>query len=275
MKIKLVLFISFLILSCSPKVQPGRTDYFPHQKMIMKSMPLREKTWVFIMAGQSNMAGRGQVEPRDTVPHPRILSINQEGLLVSAKEPLHFYEPALTGLDGGLSFAQHILKKASTDITILMIPAAVGGSSISQWLGDSLHRGVKLYSNFLDKLALAKKFGLLKGILWHQGESDTNEKGIQLYKDRLRELISRFRSAASNESIPVVLGELGSFSENQVNWDLLNMEIRSFSREDKFCAVISTKDLRHKGDHLHFDSRGQRKMGKRFAEAWWEHFHGL
>ncbi|MEQ8808135.1 MAG: sialate O-acetylesterase, partial [Imperialibacter sp.] len=33
----------------------------------------KPQTWVFVMAGQSNMAGRGIVEPQDTVTNPRIL----------------------------------------------------------------------------------------------------------------------------------------------------------------------------------------------------------
>jgi len=39
-------------------------------------VPAKKKVWVFVMAGQSNMAGRGQVEPEDTVANERILAIN-------------------------------------------------------------------------------------------------------------------------------------------------------------------------------------------------------
>lgn len=265
--------VSFCLYSCTGNSAPGRTTHFPQKKMTVETIPSKEKTWVFMMAGQSNMAGRGQVEPADTIPNPRIYSIDSMGQLIVAKEPLHFYEPTLTGLDCGLSFARRLLEKAPDDINILMLPVAVGGSSISQWLGDSTYRNVKLYSNFLEKLAIAEKYGTLKGILWHQGESDTNEQGIALYKERLHQLFKRFRRDAGLSNLPVLLGELGSFSDNQNNWDLLNKTIRAYSAADHNSAVISTGDLQHKGDHLHFDSRSQREMGIRFADAWWEFFY--
>jgi Carbohydrate esterase, sialic acid-specific acetylesterase len=273
LKFPVLWIVSLSLFSCSRTIAPGRTAYFPTNKIKVETIPPREKTWVFIMAGQSNMAGRGLVEPADTIPHPRIYSIDSNGYLIIAKEPLHFYEPSLTGLDCGLSFARKILEKAPADIAILMIPVAVGGSSISQWLGDSIHRGVNLYSNYLEKLAIAKKYGTLKGILWHQGESDTNERGIASYKERLHQLFSRFRADAGFTTLPILIGELGSYSENQSNWNLLNNAIRSYSSTDSNSAVIPTGDFDHKGDHLHFDSKGQREMGIRFAMAWWQYFY--
>ena len=122
----------------------------------------KKKTWVFILAGQSNMAGRGAVEAEDSVTHPRIMMINKQGQIVPAKEPLHFYEPKMAGLDCGLSFANAMIKDCPDDVSILLIPAAVGGSNIRQWLGDSVHRGVKLLSNFKEKMALAKQYGTIK-----------------------------------------------------------------------------------------------------------------
>lgn len=228
----------------------------------------KDKVWVFVMAGQSNMAGRGVVEAEDTLTNDRIFTIDKNGKMILAKEPLHFYEPNLVGLDCGLSFAKTLLKSVPKDVSILILPTAVGGSSISQWLGDSVHRGVKLYSNFLEKIEFAKKNGEIKGVLWHQGESDTNPRDIPLYKERLGTLISRFREAAGNKKLPVLLGELGSYSANPTNWELINEEIRKYAKEDKYSSVISTKDFKDKGDHIHFNSAGQRELGKRFAEAW-------
>jgi hypothetical protein len=69
---------------------------------------------------------------------------------------LHFYENILTGLDCGLSFGNAIVKDAPARISVLLIPTAMGGSSISQWLGDSIHRDVKLLTNFKEKVVLGK-----------------------------------------------------------------------------------------------------------------------
>ena len=113
-----------------------------------------------------------------------------------------------------------------------------------------------------------KKTGIIKGILWHQGESDANEKNIPLYKQRLGLLFSKFRTTVGNNELPVLIGELGSFSEDPGNFSLINKTIHEYAAEDKNSKVISTKDLKDKGDHLHFDSKGQRTMGRRFAKEY-------
>jgi hypothetical protein len=264
----LILLAIIFSVSCSHKITAERTTYFPKRIETMSNSINKENVWVFIMAGQSNMAGRGIVEPKDTVPDKRILSINKDGEIIIAKEPLHFYEPERTGLDCGLSFARTLITKTPGNVSILIIPTAVGGSSIRQWLGDSIYRDVKLFSNFLAKVEIARQNGIIKGILWHQGESDANENDILLHKERLGLLFSKFRAAIGNNKLPVLLGELGSFSENPVNFNLINKAIHDYAAEDKNSAVISTKDLKDKGDHLHFDSKGQRTMGKRFAKAY-------
>ena len=231
-------------------------------------LPKPNKVWVFLLAGQSNMAGRGVVEAQDTVTDPRIFSINSKGEVILAKEPLHFYEPSRVGLDCGLSFGKTMLKGIPKKVSILLLPTAVGGSSIGQWLGDSTHRKVKLWSNFLEKVATGKKYGQIKGILWHQGESDANEKSIPLYPENLARLLQNFRTAVGNPQLPVLMGELGAYSQNPEQWKKINQLIWAHAAKDLFTSVISTQDLQHKGDKIHFDSAGQRAMGRRFAEAY-------
>ena len=267
MKNLLIFLILLSIFSFSFQDDP-RTVNFPKSTEKVKKAPNKKRTWVFILAGQSNMAGRGFVEPKDTIPDKRILSVNKDGKLIIAKEPLHFYEPKMAGLDCGLSFAKALLKDIPENITLLIIPCAVGGSSISQWLGDSTHREVKLLANFLEKAALGVQYGQIKAVLWHQGESDATEKSIPVYDKRLSELFNIFRNTIKNDTLPILIGELGSFSKNNENWQQINQKIRDYSRSDKYSAVISTKDLKDKGDKVHFDSEGQRLMGQRFADAY-------
>jgi len=264
----LIILAIILSISCSHKVVAERKSHSAKRTEAMSNNVNKENVWVFIMAGQSNMAGRGIVEPEDTVSDKRIFSINKDGQIIIAKEPLHFYEPERTGLDCGLSFAKTLIKKIPDSVSLLIIPTAIGGSSIGQWFGDSVFRNVKLFSNFLAKVEIAKQNGVIKGILWHQGESDANEKNIPLHKERLHLLFSKFRMAIGNNELPVLIGELGSFSNNPADFNLINKAIHDYAAEDKNSRVISTKDLKDKGDHLHFDSKGQRTMGNRFAEAY-------
>jgi hypothetical protein len=260
----------FLVYSALEAQEQQRTRYFPKKMERPTQQPAKESVWVFILAGQSNMAGRGIVEPSDTIPDNRILTINSNNEMIIAKEPLHFYEPNLTGLDCGVSFARKLLTGIDESITIMLIPTAVGGSSTSQWLGDSLHRGVKLLSNFKERIQSVRQYGTIKGILWHQGESDSAPAVISGYEARLSQLFSQFRSYVGDPSLPIILGELGSYSENQSNWDLINQAIHRYVDSDRHAFVIDTEDLHCKEDKIHFDSAGQRLMGERMAKKFLE-----
>jgi hypothetical protein len=230
------------------------------------SMTAKENVWVFILAGQSNMAGRGLVEAEDTIPNERVYTINNAGEIIPAREPLHWYEPLLTGLDCGLSFGKTLAPHLPDSVTILILPTAVGGSSISQWIGDSTYRNVKLLSNFNEKIALGKAHGTIKGILWHQGESDSgSDELIDLYQERIKTLFLKFRTEIGNDSLPILIGELGSYSANDANWQAVNGQIKAYVDSDPYASLIKTSDLTHKGDFIHFDSEGQRTMGHRFA----------
>jgi len=268
MKAFFIVLLFGSVCACHKKIIMERTTFFPKQVDILDDTISKQNVWIFIMAGQSNMAGRALVEPQDTITNKRILSINKDGRLILAKEPLHFYEPNLTGLDCGLSFAKRLLKNIPRNISILIIPTAVGGSSISQWLGDSLYRSVRLFSNFTARVNNAKQYGTIKGILWHQGESDANEKNSPEYQERLGILMNKFRAVTGVKDLPVLIGELGSFSKYKQQFGVINETIHRYASQNANTIVISTGDLKDKGDSLHFNSSAQRTMGKRFAEAY-------
>lgn len=268
---KILYLIFFFAISQTLKAQETdleRTQYFPKSIEKVSTIPSKNKVWVFIMAGQSNMAGRGQVAPSDTITNKRVLSLNKKGELIYAKEPLHFYEPTRTGLDCGVSFANRLLQQIPEDVSILLVPTAIGGSAISQWLGDSTYREVKLLSNFKEKVAIGQLHGIVKGILWHQGESDASEKRIPFHTQNLTKLFGMFRSIIGVKNLPIILGELGSYSKTNDNWQKLNQQLREYAGTDRYSTIIQTQDFKHKGDDIHFDSAGQRTLGERFALAY-------
>ncbi len=230
--------------------------------------PKKEK-WIFILAGQSNMAGRGLVEPKDTITDAGIFTLDKEMELVVAKEPLHFYEPKLTGLDCGLSFAKELRSQLPTNIEIVLIPCAVGGSSIDQWLNDSSHRNVKLYSNFKHRVNHAKSIGSIKGILWHQGESDAHPTKLPLYQNKLEQLFQKFRTDIADDRLPILVGELGDYAEPKErnnNWKALNDILYKVVEKDENISIISSKGLKSNPDMVHFNSEAQRELGRRFAK---------
>jgi len=87
---------------------------------------------LFLLAGQSNMAGRGKVEAQDSVVNPRVLKLDRSMAWVPAVDPLHWDKPALVGVGPGRSFGLALAARDGS-VTIGLVAAAVGGSPISSW----------------------------------------------------------------------------------------------------------------------------------------------
>jgi hypothetical protein len=267
---RLVLTLLIFVSCAVPKnAGQAQVNQFPVTVEKPAALPSKENFYIFLLAGQSNMAGRGIVEGEDTVSSPQVLTLNKNNEWVYAKEPLHYYEPGRTGLDCGLSFGKELSKKYGKEITIGLVPCAIGGSSIEQWLGDATYRGVALYSNFLQKAKAAEQNGIIKGLLWHQGESNTGAKSHIGYKQKLENFFTKLRSDLLQPELPIYMGSLGSYLTkysfpftNQVNRD-----IKQLSETGNNIYLIKTSDLTCLKDTIHFNSPSQRLMGKRFAKA--------
>jgi hypothetical protein len=262
------IFLFIIVFFQEGQSQSQRQKNFPKVVEYVEEMPSPDKLWIFMMAGQSNMAGRGLVEPQDTISNKRILTIDKEGKWVFAKEPLNFNEPTMAGLDSGFSFAKTLLDSIPGEISIALIPCAVGNTSIEQWLKNDTYRGVTLLSNFEKNVQLAEKYGKIKGILWHQGEANAKAELIPQYAENLQKLTTKMRSIVNKNSLPILIGQLGSFAqpvEWQHQWDSINAIIEQYAANDENSYVIFTQDLTPKDDHIHFDSKSQREMGKRYA----------
>lgn len=268
---RLAIFIAVLTSCSSPKLlqtDDGK-NHFPVSIEKPSSLPAKEDFYLYIMAGQSNMAGRGFVQPHDTLISKQVLVLDKKNEWVYAKEPLHYYEPTLTGLDCGLSFGKKLSSYYGKKITIGLIPCAIGGSSIEQWLYDSTYRGVTLYTNLVNKIKAAIPYGTIKGMIWHQGESNSGRFSYRNYKQKLESLFTKIRKDVGNEDMPILMGEISSFLNRATNpkADSVNRDMHLLASEKKNMFVINTADLTPKADTIHFDSRSQRKMGERFAES--------
>lgn len=268
MKFALLLFC-FIACTSTGKISSPETNHFPTEIEHIKQLPSKENFYIYLMAGQSNMAGRGFVEGEDTVSSPLILALGKNNEWVYAKEPLHYYEPTRTGLDCGLSFGKELSKKLGKKITIGLVPCAVGGSSIEQWLDNATYRGVTLYSNFLEKAKLAAQHGTIKGLLWHQGESNTGERSRINYKQKLETFFAKLRRDLQQADLPIYTGPLGLYLTKYSfpYTEEINKNIKEVAATGKNIYLIKTSDFTHLKDTIHFDSPSQRLMGKRLAEA--------
>jgi dienelactone hydrolase len=222
---------------------------------------------VFLLVGQSNMAGRGAVEEQDRQPVTGVYVLNKELRWVPAVDPLHFDKPAIAGVGVGRSFAAALLA-ARPGAAVGLIPAAVGGSSLEQWRPES-----ELYNEAVRRTRAATRNGRLRGILWHQGEAECgNEQWAATYARRFEEFAGRLRADLGMPDLPVVVGELGPFFRNRSQGDAkyvatVNRQLALLGRTGRRIGFASSVGLKDKGDGVHFDSASLREFGKRFAFA--------
>ncbi|MEK7412141.1 MAG: sialate O-acetylesterase, partial [Planctomycetota bacterium] len=86
---------------------------------------------LYLLVGQSNMAGRGKPDEESTKPPPRVLMLTKDLQWVPASDPMHFDKPT-AGVGPGVTFGR-CLAEANDKIRIGLIPCAIGGTSINVW----------------------------------------------------------------------------------------------------------------------------------------------
>ncbi len=225
---------------------------------------------LFVLAGQSNMAGRGMVDPATNKSHPNIFMLNKEGKWVPAVHPIH-YDKSVAGVGLGMSFAKELVKE-NPDMKIGLIPTACGGSSISTWKPGGYHGQTKShpYDDAIKRIRTALKSGKLEGILWHQGESDSNPARSAKHEEELTQLIQRFRTELKASELPFIIGQLGQFSQRPWNEDRMVVDFaqRKVAIRDPKVAFVKSDGLQCKSDNVHFDTPSLIEFGKRYAEAY-------
>ncbi len=214
---------------------------------------------LFLLIGQSNMAGRGMVRPEDTQIHPRIWMFNRDNQWVPSKDPVHFDKPDLIGTGLCSEFARTLAARFPS-MQIGLIPCALGGSSLDEW-----RPGDKLFTNAIIRTRLALASGKLSGILWHQGEADCSLNLADTYEQRFISMVAAMRLELSAGQVPLVLGEIGRFVEKS---DTINKVLMHIPHVMANCRCVSSQELNHKGDVLHFSSEALTLLGRRYAEAY-------
>ncbi|GFS35233.1 carbohydrate esterase, putative [Actinidia rufa] len=198
---------------------------------------------IFLLAGQSNMSGRGGVTnvtwdgivPPQCQPSPTILRLSEELAWVEATEPLHkdIDVYATCGVGPGLAFANSILANDSS-------------------LGPLVRRAS----------AALQGGGTIRALLWYQGESDTiNSEDAELYQDRLDNFFIDLRVDLPIPSLPIIqvalASGLGPFIE-KVRAAQLGLNL------DKVTCV-DAKGLELEPDHLHLSTGAEVRLGEMLA----------
>lgn len=223
-----------------------------------------EKYDLYILIGQSNMAGRGPITADIAGEHDdRVYMFTKDKQWVIAKHPLHFDKPKVAGVGPGLSFGLTIERSDPTK-KIGLIPCAVGGTPIEHWVPGAYDQATNTHpwDDAAERITAAMKYGTIKGVVWHQGESNSSPERAKIYLTQLTELIQRVRALVGNPNLPFIVGELGRYRHAYAN---INTELAKLPGMVQLTAVASSEGLVHKGDTTHFDGPSAQEMGRRMA----------
>ncbi|KAK7310798.1 hypothetical protein RJT34_08533 [Clitoria ternatea] len=222
---------------------------------------------IFILGGQSNMAGRGGViggkwdgnVPPECNPNPSILRLNAKLKWEEAREPLHLdIDVGKTcGVGPGLAFANKVLRNG---FSVGLVPCAVGGTRIAEW-----RRGSRLYNQLLQRSMRSMRDGTIRALLWYQGESDTvSEEDADTYKQKFETFIMDFRSDLHLPSLLVIQVALAS-GEGKYTEKVRAAQM-GITMPNVKC--VDAKGLRLKADKLHLTTMSQVHLGIRLARAY-------
>ena len=242
-----------------------------------------ERIDLFLLMGQSNMKGRGEVPP-DQKADPRIVMMLMKGdQWVVACDPLHtaIQKDSIdgsgnAGVGPGLSFAQAVAAR-EPGVMIGLIPCAAGGSKVGQW-----QKGVSrsLYDEAIARAKTALKQGApgkvrICGVLWLQGESDTKEELYSLYQENFLKAVDNVRADLNLPELPFIACTIGSFIEKKAavypHVKEINAVLMNLPNLRPHAACVDARDLPGSiGDNLHYNTESQTAIGPRYAEKYFE-----
>lgn len=245
-----------------------RTDKYPlvTEGVNVNPEPKIPELDLFLFIGQSNMAGRGYITDnyKDNIKNTYLLTPN--GDMEPARNPLNKYSTIrkrldLQGVGPAYSFAKAMTDKTGRPLGLVV--NARGGSSINSWM-----KGAKdnYYDEALSRIRQAMKFGTLKAIIWHQGESDSNDPTTYMLK--LQELIANLRKDLNDTKLPFIVGELAEWRMSGTS-EAFNKMLRTVPKHIPYSYCVSSKELVpliNESDP-HFSADSQIILGRRYAEA--------
>ncbi|HEY4246229.1 MAG TPA: sialate O-acetylesterase [Lacunisphaera sp.] len=244
--------------------------------------------YVFLCFGQSNMEGFPGILPEDKMSvDPRFQVLAAVDFPELKREKGHWYTavPPLcrpsTGLCPADYFGRTLVAKLPANIKVGVVNVAVGGCKIElfektgapayiatapSWMKPMIaaYDGSP-YQRLVEMGRLAQKSGVIKGILLHQGESNTNDptwpaKVKAIYENLLKDL--NLKAA----DVPLLAGEVVG-ADQKGKCASMNKIIEDLPKTIPAAHVVSSDGCPCRQDHLHFTPAGYRELGRRYANA--------
>ena len=243
--------------------------------------------YIFLCFGQSNMEGAARPEPQD------LQGVSQRFLLMPAVDdpqrgrkmgewcqalpPLCRPNTGLTPVD---YFGRTLTENLPENIRVGMIHVAIGGIRIEGFMPDEIPNYIKTapgwmigmlkayndnpYERLVTLAKKAQKDGVIKGVLMHQGESNTGDpewanKVQNVYDHLLGDL------QLKPEEVPLLAGEVVQ-ANGEGQCIAMNKQIDELPKTLHTSQVISSTGCSNGPDKLHFDAAGYRELGRRYGE---------
>ena len=251
------------------------------------TLAAKNTRYVFLCFGQSNMEGFPGIAEEDKGPVDErfqmlaALDFPKQGRVKGNWYPAL---PPLSRPSAGLGpadyFGRTLVSNLPPHIQLGVVNVSIGGCKIEIFQKDTFQAYVAKapnwmtntiatysgnpYQHLVDMAKLAQKDGVIKGILLHQGESNTNDKEWPgkvkaIYENLLADL------GLKAEDVPLIAGEVVNPDQNGVCAGM-NKIIADLPKTIPTAHVVSSAGCLATRDRLHFSAAGYRELGKRYAE---------
>lgn len=275
----LFLMAMMTIVACSGTTPEGDKEGDKNQ-----GTEIPEEFDVYLLIGQSNAAGRGELTEEDTEqPIEGVWLWNtQENVPEPALQPLNIWSTIRKGVkmqkyNLAGPFAAKVHKE--TGRPVLLVVNARGATMLGSWLktspqntysekeGDDKYLWGKLipqyYAEAVRLTKLAMEHGTLKGILWHQGCGNSSESNSATYLKALNGMVTSLRNDLGCPDVPFVAGQLLPEFKNAQYFNPMILTIGE-SIDNAFCAT--SEDCVSIGDGTHFNRESLIMLGERYAD---------
>lgn len=255
--LKFIMIIPFLCLAVSV-YSCNKEEVSEKEKISVKKRP--DKMDIYLFIGQSNMAGRAEIEIQDCDTLERVFLYKglTDTIWEKAANPLNKYSTirkslSMQKLNPAYTFAIK-MTELEPDNEIGLVVNAKGGTSISLW-----EPGSEFYKQAVLRTKAAMEFGVLNGIAWHQGESDVSK--YDTYMPKIIALIEALRAEFEIPDLPFVVGQLSKDKKTRIPFNQMLIQLPSKIQNVSVVSTENTSTI----DQTHFDSESQRLLGERYA----------
>jgi hypothetical protein len=220
-----------------------------------------DKLHIYLLIGQSNMAGRAAIPEGDTGVMDGCFLLDGENRWLPASNPINRYSTILTKtknerLNPGYTFAI-TMRQRDPGTSIGLISNAKGATNLVRWMP-----GTAFYEEAVGRVKSVSSTGILTGVLWHQGEGNHTDTD---YLARLKQLIIRLRVDLEDEELFFVAGGICE-SETSPGGELINAQLARLPGELPHTGFASSDGLDSFDGRWHFGADDMKILGRRYAE---------